>query len=74
MSSPKLSEQIATEIGQGVQKLHHVDPPQEKVVLPSSEDIAKEKNEQALNNSIEVSVTKKKFTLHTFGHCCHIKK
>lgn len=54
MSSPtKLSEQIATEIGQGVQKLHHVEPPQEKVVLPSPEDIAKEKSEQALNNSIE---------------------
>lgn len=57
MSSPsKLSEQIATEIGQGVQKLHHVEPPKEKVVLPSPEDIAKEKTEQALNNSIEVSI------------------
>ena len=44
----KLNEQIASEIEAGVQGLKHVPPPEEKVVLPSPQDILQEKTEQQL--------------------------
>jgi len=52
--SKRLSEVLTAEISATVQGgLKHVEPPAEKVVLPSSEDIAKERNEQAIKASIE---------------------
>ena len=48
-----LSDQIQSEIEEGVAHLKHVPPPEEKVVLPSADDIEAEKTEQALHASIE---------------------
>lgn len=48
----KLNEQITSEIEAGVQALKHVPAPQEKVVLPSPQDILQEKTEQQLVSDI----------------------
>ena len=43
----------AAELAEGVAGLKHVPPPEEKVVLPSAQDIEAEKREEALHASIE---------------------
>jgi len=51
----RLSEVLTAEISATVNQggLKHVEPPAEKVILPSSEDIAKERTEQAIKAGIE---------------------
>jgi len=49
----KLNQEMANEITSGVQSLKHVPLPQEKIVLPSKQDIQKEKTEKALVEDIQ---------------------